>query len=284
MQRQPARGVWILAAALAGLTLLPGIAAAQGSVVVQAGDTLSTIAQRHGTSVSALVAANGLASPDLVYAGQRLQLPGTGGAPASAPPAAARVTTPGVTGTAPTSHVVLPGETVFHIAVRYGTTVGALVALNRLTSANVIYAGQRLQLPKPPAGIGQAAGGSGSGAAPVGGRSVVVTLSTQTLRAVEAGQTVASFPISSGKAWTPTPTGRFKIYLRYRSQTMSGPGYYLTGVPHVQYFVGNYALHGAYWHNVFGTPTSHGCVNLTPADAAWLWDWATIGTEVIVEP
>ncbi|MFN8424586.1 MAG: L,D-transpeptidase, partial [Anaerolineae bacterium] len=43
-------------------------------------------------------------------------------------------------------------------------------------------------------------------------------------------------------------------------------------------------IHGAYWHQSFGIPVSHGCVNLQPGDAAWLWEWSAIGTPVIVQP
>ena len=55
---------------------------------------------------------------------------------------------------------------------------------------------------------------------------------------------------------------------------MAGPGYYLSGVPHIMYFYGNFALHGAYWHDKWGTPTSHGCVNVNLEDAKWLYEWA----------
>ena len=64
---------------------------------------------------------------------------------------------------------------------------------------------------------------------------------------------------------------------------MTGPGYDLPNVPFVQYFTGSYAIHGAYWHQSFGVPVSHGCVNLQPGDAAWLYDWADYGTPVIVQ-
>lgn len=57
--------------------------------------------------------------------------------------------------------------------------------------------------------------------------------------------------------------------------------YFLPAVPYVMYFHGNYGLHGTYWHNNFGQPMSHGCVNL-PTDAAqWLFNWAPIGTKVV---
>ncbi len=80
----------------------------------------------------------------------------------------------------------------------------------------------------------------------------------------------------------PTPVGKFKIRSKYLAQAMSGPGYYLPNVPHVMYFYGQDALHGTYWHNNFGHPMSHGCVNLSREDAEWLYNWAPIGTEVVI--
>jgi lipoprotein-anchoring transpeptidase ErfK/SrfK len=117
-------------------------------------------------------------------------------------------------------------------------------------------------------------------------RWIDVNLSTQTLTAYEGNQAVRSTLISSGRANTPTVTGSFRIYVRYRSQDMDGYrlgfNYYLKDVPYVQYFYGNYGLHGTYWHNNFGTPMSHGCVNLPTPEAEWLFNWAGIGTLVYV--
>ena len=64
---------------------------------------------------------------------------------------------------------------------------------------------------------------------------------------------------------------------------MTGPGYNLPNVEWVQYFFQGYAIHGTYWHNNFGSPMSHGCVNLTNAEAEWFWSFATIGTPVHVQ-
>jgi lipoprotein-anchoring transpeptidase ErfK/SrfK len=52
-----------------------------------------------------------------------------------------------------------------------------------------------------------------------------------------------------------------------------GDEFELRGVPYVQYFTQGYALHAAYWHNDFGRPRSHGCINLSPRDAQWLFEW-----------
>ncbi len=105
-------------------------------------------------------------------------------------------------------------------------------------------------------------------------RWIEVDLSTQTLIAWEGTTPVRTLPMSSGTAEHPTVTGQFRVYLKVRSMTMSGPGYSLPGVPHVLFFHEGYAIHGAYWHVSFGTPISHGCVNLGLSDAAWLYDWA----------
>lgn len=113
-----------------------------------------------------------------------------------------------------------------------------------------------------------------------------VNLSSQTLRAYEGNKMVLETIISSGRPPYYTVTGQFRIYLRYDTQTMDGRSlgfdYVTPNVPHVQYFYGNFALHGAFWHNDFGTPVSHGCVNVNLTDAAWLYEWADYGTLVNV--
>jgi len=109
-----------------------------------------------------------------------------------------------------------------------------------------------------------------------------VNLSEQRVYAYEGDTVVNSFLVSTGVAETPTVTGTYKIWIKVPIQDMSGPGYYLPDVPYVMYFYEDYGLHGTYWHNNFGTPMSRGCVNLTVDDAAWLFDWASVGTVVNV--
>jgi lipoprotein-anchoring transpeptidase ErfK/SrfK len=76
-----------------------------------------------------------------------------------------------------------------------------------------------------------------------------------------------------------TIQGTFLVHTKHVSVTMDGdePGdqFDFNDVPFVQYFTEGYALHAAYWHDDFGTPRSHGCVNLAPLDAAWLFRWTT---------
>jgi len=109
-----------------------------------------------------------------------------------------------------------------------------------------------------------------------------VNLSTQSVNAYEGDTVVNSFIVSTGTSLTPTVTGKYKIWIKFKSTSMSGPGYYLPDVPYVMYFYKGFGLHGTYWHNNFGTPMSHGCVNLRTSDAEWLYYWATVGTVVNV--
>ena len=106
-------------------------------------------------------------------------------------------------------------------------------------------------------------------------------LTTQRVTAYQ-GQTAVYSALASTGTWrTPTVVGTYQIYVKYRYTPMSGPGYYLPNVPHTMYFYRGYAIHGAYWHNNFGTPMSHGCVNLSLADAEWFYNWASVGTRVV---
>lgn len=115
-----------------------------------------------------------------------------------------------------------------------------------------------------------------------GVRWIDVDLTNQMVYAYEGDTIVNSFVVSTGTAYTPTVTGKFKIWIKLKSTDMSGPGYYLPDVPYTMYFYKGYGLHGTYWHSNFGTPMSHGCVNLSIPDAEWLFYWASEGTVVNV--
>jgi LysM repeat protein len=239
-----------------------------GIHVVQRGETLYSIARRYGTTTAALVSANGLRNPNFIYAGQRLTIPGGGGSSRGG-------------GSAPSTtavHVVQRGETLYSIARRYGTTAAALAAANGLRNPNLIYVGQRLRITR---GGGTSTSNPGTSGA-TGSKWIDVDLSSQRVRAYRGNSVVRGMVVSTGIARYPTPTGRFRIYAKYPSVTMSGPGYYLPGVPHTMFFYRGYALHGTYWHNNFGRPMSHGCINLTRSDAAWLYAWAPVGTQVVI--
>jgi len=136
----------------------------------------------------------------------------------------------------------------------------------------------------PPAGadLADANPPSSIAAAVYGERWIDVDLSQQRVYAYEGETAVNSFVVSTGTWQTPTVTGTYKIWIKLRSTTMTGPGYYLPNVPYTMYFYKGYGLHGTYWHNNFGTPMSHGCVNLSIPDAEWLYNFASEGTTVNV--
>lgn len=114
--------------------------------------------------------------------------------------------------------------------------------------------------------------------APAEARWIRVDLSEQIVVAYEGENAVRAFVVSSGLPGTPTVTGEFRIRTKVSEQVMSGGEgrnyYYLPGVKWVQYFYEDYSFHGTYWHNNFGQPMSHGCLNMTNSDAKWLFDWA----------
>ncbi len=108
---------------------------------------------------------------------------------------------------------------------------------------------------------------------------VRVDLSEQVAVAYSGSTPVRGFVIASGLPKTPTVTGTFNIRAKVRSQTMEGGSiaegnyYNLPNVQWVQYFYSDYGFHGTFWHYAFGAPRSHGCINMTNADALWLWNF-----------
>ncbi|USN53312.1 MAG: L,D-transpeptidase/peptidoglycan binding protein [Candidatus Nomurabacteria bacterium] len=114
------------------------------------------------------------------------------------------------------------------------------------------------------------------------GKLIYTDLDKQTMFAFQDGVLQYYTLISSGRPATPTIPGEYKVYTKVRRQVMSGPGYYLPNVEWVMYYNGDYGIHSAYWHNNFGHPMSHGCSNL-PTDAAqWMYEFAEVGTPVII--
>ena len=111
-------------------------------------------------------------------------------------------------------------------------------------------------------------------------RWIDVDLSGQRTYAFEGDTLINTFVVSTGTWLHPTIIGTFPIYVKYQSANMSGEDYFLRNVPYVMYFHKDYGLHGTYWHNNFGVPMSHGCINLRTNDAKWLFNWASVGTIV----
>jgi hypothetical protein len=131
-----------------------------------------------------------------------------------------------------------------------------------------------------------------TGPGPVRGawRELVISRGAQTLWAYEDGELVLTTLVSTGVGNVPetvTPLGEWAVHTKLDLQTMegviAGEHYRVEDVPWVMYFDdGGNALHGAYWHNNFGQPMSHGCVNLPLDIAEFLYRWADIGTPVTI--
>lgn len=133
----------------------------------------------------------------------------------------------------------------------------------------------RLNLNPPPPGVT--------------GKWIQVDLFEQTLAAYEGDRLVYATLVSSGLDEWPTQPGLFNVYARLVADRMRGSYrddgsdyYYLEAVPWVMYYDGQRALHGEYWHDGLGFQRSHGCVNLAPLDARWLFNWSEMGTPVWV--
>jgi len=237
--------------------------------VVQWGDTLSTIALRHGVTIWALMQANGLTSSRVIYAGQRLVVPGTGGAVSAPAPAPATDST----------YVVRRGDTLSRIARRFDTTTAALARLNGIANPSAIYAGQVLRL-------------SGAAAAPSGGgKRIVINLSEQYLYAYQGNQLVYSFVVSSGAAPSYTRTGQFRVQSKIPNAYGAAWGFQM---PHWLgiYWAGSSenGIHAlpilsngqTLWAGYLGRPVSYGCIVLGTYDAQLLYNWAEIGTPVSI--
>jgi lipoprotein-anchoring transpeptidase ErfK/SrfK len=118
-------------------------------------------------------------------------------------------------------------------------------------------------------------------------RWIDIDLSLQTLVAYVGAEPVFATLISSGRIRDEldplknfeTPKGAFRITSKHLTANMDGDHaldgpYSIEDVPYVMYFELAYALHGAFWHDAFGRPRSHGCINLAPADAHWIFEFA----------
>jgi hypothetical protein len=121
------------------------------------------------------------------------------------------------------------------------------------------------------------------------GRWIEVNLFDQTIAVYDQSKLVYASVIASGIEPFWTRPGLFQIYQKLNATLMRGSfeadhsdAYYLEDVPWTMYYDKARALHGAYWHNSFGSPRSHGCVNLSVGDARWVFDWAREGDWVYV--
>lgn len=284
---------------------------------VQRGETLFSIAKRYGVSLDALMRANGIEDATRIHAGNKLRVSrlesfappaaandATSPAPAQAAPPAAPAAralpvvtiapAPGIypAGDQGQQYSVGRGEYLTELGVRFNLEWRVLAKINGLSPPYALRYQQTLRIPSFAEYLSYLPDNSNyklfftthhhPGPRVGVGREIVIELGRQSIYAYENGVLKKRALISSGKMVTPTVLGDYAIYLKYRSQTMSGPGYSLDNVEWPMYFHAGYAIHGTWWHTMFGTPMSHGCVNLTNADAQWFWEFAPLGTPVNV--
>jgi LysM repeat protein len=188
----------LLAQAL--LAAAPAYAQSTTIHVVQRGETLYSIARHYGVSVGAICAANSIANPRLIYAGQQLVIPISSGAPA--PPSG---TPSGDTYGVQQTHVVQPGENLYRIALRYGTTIPVLAAANGIAEPTQIRVGQTLVIP----------GGSSGASTP---SSPPSTTAGQT-HTVRAGETLSAIARLYGVS----------VWVLARANSLANPGLIVPG-------------------------------------------------------
>ncbi len=253
----------------------PGTVTTGGSYAVQRGDTLYSIAIRHGTTVNAIMQANRLTN-SIIYVGQRLAMPG--GTSSTSSGAASQVTSGGSQ-----IYTVRRGDTLASIAYRYGTTAGAIASANGLANPNYIYPGQQLRIPA-----------GGTAAAPVapaasGGKRIVIDLSDQRMYVYQGGQLLWNWVVSTGEPGRDTAVGHYKVLNKIPN------AYASTWNLQMPYWLGIYwagslqnGIHALpiqtngqrLWEGYLGQRVSYGCVILSTQNAATLYNWAAVGTPV----
>jgi LysM repeat protein len=275
---------------------------------VQLGDTLASIARKLGVSAAAILQANNISNPDLIWVGQKLLIPGAEGSPPSTPrPGAAASSVPSMPGavapaiastatptpeptvvalSTPTIHVVAAGETLSQIAKRYGVSVEALVSTNGLGSPDMIRVGMKLIIPKE---------GTSTATGPLVRPTKFVASISQQRCWLYAGETViARWICSTGRSGSVTRPGEYKI------QSKMPKAYGSTWNIWMPFWLGIYwaggsenGIHGLpwdaqtgvqIWSGNVGKPITFGCVMLDNVNAKTLYDMAWIGMPVIIRP
>jgi lipoprotein-anchoring transpeptidase ErfK/SrfK len=201
---------------------------------------------------------------------------------------------------------VKKGDSLSSISYHFNVKTYEIARANNLSNNSVIHPGQELAIPAPSAPlieyflanpitskdvITATHGHHLVVAAPVVNpptqdKWIDVNISQQRITAYEGSKPVKTAVVSTGRAGHETVVGQYHIYWKLPARDMRGgtPGidyYFLPKVPWTMFWYQGYAIHGTYWHDNFGHPMSHGCVNLTIDEAKWFYDWAPLGTLVV---
>jgi LysM repeat protein len=302
MQRALPR-VWRLAAAglLATGLLLAAFQPAWADQVihtVQPGENLYRIGLRYGVSWLAIVEANHLTNT-VIYAGQQLVIPTTSGPatpappadPAAAPAPTAAPTQPPAPSPDPAAngtYTVQPGDYLSRIAQQFGVPVAELAAINHLADPSRIYPGQVLVIP----GGGQMPAAPPAPAGAGASKQIVVDLSEQRMYVYQDGALIWTFVVSTGEPGRGTAAGTFSVLNKIDNAYGATWNIWMPNWLGI-YWAGSLqnGIHalpilpggGRLWDGYLGTRVSYGCVILGIVDAQTLYDWAEVGTPVIIQ-
>lgn len=168
---------------------------------------------------------------------------------------------------------------VVYFGLNYDEYFTPIVIANAAGGASNVIAPDEAageSLPAEPAPVVFAPGPEGAE------RWIEIDISDQSLTAWQGDVAVFRTTVSTGKPNYETLPGTFHVYRMYEETRMRGEDYDTPDVPWTMYYYGGFAIHGAYWHNNFGTPVSHGCTNMKVPEAKALFAWSEVGTRVVV--
>ncbi|MCS7222122.1 MAG: LysM peptidoglycan-binding domain-containing protein [Anaerolineae bacterium] len=248
-----------------------------GVHIVQAGETLSSIAMQYGVTVEEIAQASGISVSSILHVGQKLTIPKRASQPvAMSAPAPEPVPEP-----APEVYMVQPGDTLESIAQRFGTSVASLARANQLSSPSLVFVGRRLVIPKPK--VVRLYGG---------GKRVEVSISRQRCWVYEGDVVLYEWICSTGRPSSPTKPGSFAIQSKLTKAYGSSWNIWMP------YWLGVYwaggtenGFHGLPWNartgretwtGLVGTRITYGCIMLSNDNSKTLWDMAYIGMPVII--
>jgi len=253
------------------LVIRPAKSTAKGVHIVRRGDTLSGLAQKYGVSVAAIQRENHLRGT-IIYVGQRLKIPTS--SPASNDSKKTNKTI---------VHVVRRGESLSLIAQRYGVSVTQIAKLNGIKNKSLIRVGQKLVISGNPNAVKQK---------PSGAKKFVVDISEQKCWRYQGNKLLNTWRCSTGRN-NSTKTGTFHVQSKLRK------AYGSTWNIWMPYWLGIYwagpvenGIHGLPWDartgartwaGYVGRPITYGCVMLEDKAAKTLWEWADIGTTVVIK-